>query len=119
VVPRPAQSREMLRGCLQFMENNPYGLRNSLWSNDPGIASEFCDHLSNGGVLKVNDSHIGFVAAMPTHGGTGLSGGPFGECNFPLLRTTHLQGISIATAVTPRRAVFDSVGLPTAEGAAP
>jgi acyl-CoA reductase-like NAD-dependent aldehyde dehydrogenase len=36
---------------------------------------------------------------------------------FPLLRTTHLQGISIATSVTPRRAVFDSAALPPAEGA--
>jgi acyl-CoA reductase-like NAD-dependent aldehyde dehydrogenase len=117
VVPQPAQSRAMFQDCLEFMESNPYGLRNSLWSNDPEIIAQFCDHLSNGGVLKINDSHIGFVSTLPTHGGTGLSGGPFGECNFPLLRTTHLQGISIATSVMPRRAVFDSAALPAAEGA--
>ena len=53
---------------------------------------------------------------MPTHGGTGLTGGPFGECNLPMLRTTHLQGINIATAVTPREAVFDSTVRPMDDG---
>jgi hypothetical protein len=62
----------------------------------------------NGGLLKVNDSHIGFVPFLATHGGTGLTGGPFGELNYPLLRTSHLQGISIASGILPRTAVFES-----------
>jgi hypothetical protein len=47
----------------------------------------------NGGLLKINDSHIGFTSYLATHGGTGLTGGPFGELNYAGLRTTHLQGI--------------------------
>ena len=71
--------------------------------------------VTNGGLLKVNDSHIGFLPYLPTHGGTGLTGGPFGEPNYPLLRTSHLQGISIAEGIQPRTAVFESGGGTEAE----
>ena len=61
----------------------------------------------NGGLLKVNDSHIGFLPYLPSHGGTGLTGGAFGEANYPMLKTSHVQGVSIATGIRPRQAVFD------------
>lgn len=112
VVAEPGE--DLLDRCLTFLETNPYGLRNSLWGQDPDVVEHFCA-LRNGGLLKVNDSHIGFVDGLPTHGGTGLTGGVFGECNFPMLRTSHLQGISVATAVQPRSSVFDSAG-PVAQG---
>lgn len=99
----------LLNDCIDFMNRNRYGLRNSLWAGDPHTVETVCRRLTNGGLLKVNDSHIGQVAGLPTHGGTGLSGGVFGEANFPTVRTTHLQAISIATAVEPRRDIFSSV----------
>jgi CRP-like cAMP-binding protein len=37
------------------------------------------------------------------HGGTGLTGGPHGELHYPMLRTTHLQGVSVATQAVPQR----------------
>jgi hypothetical protein len=43
------------------------------------------------------------------HGGTGLSGGPFGGANFPMLSTTHAQGISIGQDVDPRETVFGTL----------
>ncbi|GAA2670058.1 aldehyde dehydrogenase [Actinosynnema pretiosum subsp. pretiosum] len=103
--------------ALRFMNANPYGLRNSLWSENPELVERFCARLDNGGILKVNDSHLGFVPGIPSHGGNGLSGGPFGEANFPMLRTSHLQAVSIATNVTPRARVFESA-LPPADSAA-
>ncbi len=99
---------ERLQEAIDFMNANPYGLRNSLWSGDPEHVEAFCRQMRNGGLLKINDSHIGFVPGLPTHGGTGLTGGPHGECNFPMLRTSSLQGISIATGVHPPQSVFDS-----------
>ncbi|MDQ3789186.1 MAG: aldehyde dehydrogenase, partial [Actinomycetota bacterium] len=84
----------------------PYGLRNSLWARDERVVERFVAHTGNGGVLKVNDSHIGFLPWLPTHGGTGLTGGAFGEANYPVLRSAHLQGVSVATGVRPRDAVF-------------
>jgi acyl-CoA reductase-like NAD-dependent aldehyde dehydrogenase len=86
----------LLEQALEWMDQNPYGLRNSLWATDPAVIETFTSGLSNGGLLKVNDSHIGFVKYLATHGGTGRTGGPFGELHYPLLRTSRLQGITIS-----------------------
>ncbi len=114
VVPDVEGSADAFGDAVRFMNVNPYGLRNSLWSEDSELIERFCSSLDNGGILKVNDSHLGFVPGLPTHGGTGLSGGPFGEVNFPMLRTSHLQAMSIATKVTPRSRVFESALPPAA-----
>lgn len=98
----------LLDQVITFLNGNKYGLRNSLWTTDPEVIEAVASRVTNGGLLKVNDSHIGFVPCLSTHGGTGLTGGPFGELNYPLLRTSHLQGISIAEGVQPRTAVFES-----------
>lgn len=109
VVDPDGDDHRLLLDCLNFMNRNRYGLRNSVWSRDPHVIDTVCRRLSNGGILKINDSHIGQVAGLPTHGGTGLTGGPFGEAHYPVLRTSRLQAISIATAVEPRSSVFSSV----------
>jgi acyl-CoA reductase-like NAD-dependent aldehyde dehydrogenase len=93
---------------IDVLNANPYGLRNSLWSRDPAVIDRFCAEVRTGGLLKINDSHIGTVAPLPAHGGTGLSGGPFGSANFPMLTTTHLQGISVTDGVDPNVAVLGS-----------
>ncbi|GAU71068.1 putative oxidoreductase [Streptomyces sp. NBRC 110611] len=100
-----ATPEQLLDDIVEFVDGNPYGLRNSLWARDPYVIERFCD-MGNGGVLKVNDSHIGCLPVLPTVGGTGLSGGTFGEANLPYLRTTRLQGISV-TIDPPRTQVFD------------
>ncbi|MGC5365337.1 aldehyde dehydrogenase family protein [Streptomyces sp. DT24] len=89
--------RQLLDSLIAFVDANRYGLRNSLWARDPYVIERFTDEVTNGGVLKVNDSHIGTLPVLPIIGGTGLSGGVFGEANIPFLRTTRLQGISIGT----------------------
>lgn len=108
VVVPDAGDGDALEAIVEFVNSNPYGLRNSLWTQDDGIIDAFVTRANNGGLLKINDSHIGFVPFLSTHGGTGLTGGPFGELNYPLLRTSRLQGISLAQGVRPRHAVFAS-----------
>lgn len=108
VVVPAADDGSLLDEVITFLNDNRYGLRNSLWTADPEVVDAVATKVHNGGLLKVNDSHIGFVPCLSTHGGTGLTGGPFGELNYPLLRTSHLQGISIAEGVQPRTAVFES-----------
>ncbi|WP_327063516.1 aldehyde dehydrogenase family protein [Kitasatospora purpeofusca] len=93
----PADDEGLLETFLAFVNANRYGLRNSLWARDPHVIERFTDEVTNGGVLKVNDSHIATLPVLPIIGGTGLSGGVFGEANIPFLRTTRLQGISIGT----------------------
>jgi acyl-CoA reductase-like NAD-dependent aldehyde dehydrogenase len=95
VVPCDVAEPELLEAALSFVEDNRYGLRNSLWTADPELISLFAETVGNGGLLKVNDSHIGFAPIAPSHGGTGLTGGAWGELHYPMFRTTHMQGIVI------------------------
>lgn len=107
IVPRPDDDQTLLDAFVAFMNSNEYGLRNSVWARDELVIDRFLAAVDNGGLLKINDSHIGFVARLPTHGGTGLTGGVFGEANYPMLRTSHMQGVAVsATGVRPRDAVF-------------
>jgi acyl-CoA reductase-like NAD-dependent aldehyde dehydrogenase len=106
VVAEPGPDEELLDRFIDFVNTNAYGLRNSLWVRDPELVDHFLARIKNGGLLKVNDSHIGFLSCLPTHGGTGLTGGVFGEANYPILRTSHVQGVSISAGSRPRDAVF-------------
>jgi acyl-CoA reductase-like NAD-dependent aldehyde dehydrogenase len=106
IVPEPAADDLLLTQVIDFVNSNPYGLRNSLWATDRSVIDRFLRQVRNGGLLKINDSHIGFLPYLPSHGGTGLTGGAFGEANYLMLRTSHLQGVSIAQHVSPRDAVF-------------
>ncbi len=106
LLPVIVPETDRLADVLAHVNANPYGLRNSLWATDERVIDEFVARVGNGGVLKINDSHIGFLPYLPTHGGTGLTGGAFGEANYPVLRSSHLQGVSRATGVRPRDAVL-------------
>ncbi|GAB2819309.1 aldehyde dehydrogenase family protein [Streptomyces daliensis] len=106
VVGDQAADAELLDSFIGFVNSNEYGLRNSLWAQDPDVIERFTARTTTGGLLKVNDSHIGFLPYLPTHGGTGLTGGSFGEANYPILRTSHIQGVSISPGSRPRNAVF-------------
>jgi acyl-CoA reductase-like NAD-dependent aldehyde dehydrogenase len=86
----------LLDRVIDFVNANEYGLRNSLWAADSAVIDAFAEQVKNGGLLKVNESHIGFTPTLATHGGTGRTGGPYGELHYPVLRTSHLQGISIS-----------------------
>lgn len=106
VVPEPADDDVLLTRFIDFLNSNAYGLRNSWWAEDEKVVERVRDSVVNGGLLKINDSHLGFAPVLATHGGTGLTGGPGGELNYPILRTTHLQGISIGSGIVP----FDELG---------
>ncbi|WP_051871411.1 aldehyde dehydrogenase family protein [Streptomyces sclerotialus] len=106
VVAEPAADEALLDRFLDFLNANAYGLRNSLWTRSTSVVDAFVRRVGNGGLLKVNDSHIGFLPCLPSHGGTGLTGGVHGEANYPMLTTSHLQGVGISSGVSPRRAVF-------------
>lgn len=102
VVPENADDDTLLQTLIAFVNSNLYGLRNSLWARDAAVIDRYVAEVVAGGQLKINDSHIAFTSPLPTHGGTGLTGGAFGEANYPVLRTTHLQGVSIVADRAPR-----------------
>jgi acyl-CoA reductase-like NAD-dependent aldehyde dehydrogenase len=120
VVAEPAPDSVLLEDFIRFVNSNEYGLRNSVWARDEYVGQQFFNRITNAGLLKINDSHIGFLPIMPTHGGTDLTGGVFGEANYPILRTSHIQGVSWAPGIRPREAVFGAwdllqLGTPAAE----
>lgn len=106
VIAEPAPDEVLLERFIDYLNTNEYGLRNSVWAEDPEVIDRVVARVNTGGLLKVNDSHIGFLPYLPTHGGTGLTGGVFGEANYPILRTSHIQGVSVSTGSRPREAVF-------------
>lgn len=101
VVPQNGEDAELLDRILTFMNANRYGLRNSLWAQDAETIERFVRSIHNGGIIKVNDSHIGFVPYLATHGGAQQTGGPYGEMNYPTLRLSRLQGIAIGQDRSP------------------
>jgi len=107
VVPAAAPDDVLLDDMIRFVNANKYGLRNSLWARSDDVVDTFVARVRNSGLLKINDSHIGFLPVVPTHGGTGMTGGAFGEGNYPMLKTSHVQGVSIGTGASPRQAMFE------------
>jgi acyl-CoA reductase-like NAD-dependent aldehyde dehydrogenase len=108
VIPAAAPDLVLLDKVIDFVNDNRYGLRNSLWCRSPQISGRFIRRVRNGGLLKVNDSHIGTVPYLAIQGGTGLTGGVFGEANYPMLKTSHLQGVSVCDGISPRIAAFET-----------
>lgn len=117
--PTAADDEALLTAVLAFVQANRYGLRNSLWARDPHVIHRFTDEVTNGGVLKVNDSHIGTLPVLPIVGGTGLSGGVFGEANISFLRTTRLQGIGLGAGAAAPFDHLASAGTLPGPGTAP
>jgi acyl-CoA reductase-like NAD-dependent aldehyde dehydrogenase len=107
IVPEDEDDEALLGSVLDFINANEYGLRNSVWARSQKVIDDCVVKVRNGGMLKINDSHIGFVPYLASHGGTGLTGGVFGEANYPILRTSHLQGVCIGAGTAPRIAAFD------------
>ncbi|WP_086821055.1 aldehyde dehydrogenase [Allokutzneria sp. NRRL B-24872] len=103
----PEDEPELLERCVEFLNGNRYGLRNSLWTESPEVVERFTTGVTNGGVLKVNDSHLAHAPYLPGLGGTGLSGGTHGEAAYPFLRASRLQAVAIATTRThPEQALL-------------
>ncbi|MBF6330742.1 aldehyde dehydrogenase family protein [Nocardia transvalensis] len=103
IVPDHRDDARLLAEFIDFVESNSYGLRNSLWARDSRIVDTYLARVTNGGLIKINESHIAFAAPLPSHGGTGVTGGVFGEANYPPLRTSHLQGVAMSLADQPYR----------------
>jgi len=80
---------------VDLVNSNAYGLRTSVWVRSEPYLYRFVKYLQKSGLLRVNTRHAGFSPCLSSHGGTGRSGGPYGEMNYVWQKTTHLQGIAI------------------------
>ncbi|HJU03904.1 MAG TPA: aldehyde dehydrogenase family protein, partial [Nitrospiraceae bacterium] len=85
----------IFKKMIHIANQNEYGLRVSAWATSRFYANKFSEHIQNSGLLRINSRHVGFPPYLATHGGTGKTGGPFGELNYVWQKTTHLQGVSL------------------------
>jgi acyl-CoA reductase-like NAD-dependent aldehyde dehydrogenase len=85
----------IFKAMVGMVNQNHYGLRTSVWVDSAFYTAKFIKKLDRSGLLRINSRHTGFSPFLTTHGGPGLSGGPFGEANYVWQKTTHLQNISV------------------------
>ena len=90
------KDREIFFRMIDLVNQNEFGLRISAWVKSPAYIRQFIRHLPDSGLLRMNARHVEFSECLAGHGGTKKTGGPFGEMNYAWLKTTHLQGITLA-----------------------
>lgn len=88
-------SDDVFNWTVNLLNRNNYALRTSVWTRSKRWASRFAEAVVNCGLLRINSPHVGFSTFLSPNGGGRRSGGPFGEMNYPWLKTSRLQGISI------------------------
>lgn len=87
--------QQVFEWMLSVVSANQYALRTSVWVQSKQWLSLFAQNISNCGLLRINAPHTGFSTYLSVNGGARRSGGPFGEMNYPWLKTSRLQGVSI------------------------
>jgi len=86
--------KEIFEKMISIANSNEYGLRTSVWVSSNYYTRKFIKNIHNSGLLRINSRHVDFSLYLATHGGTGKTGGPYGEMNYVWQKTSHLQGIS-------------------------
>lgn len=89
------EDEHIFNAMTKVINENKYGLRTSVWVKSDPYIGKFIKRLDKCGLLRINSRHTGFSPYLTTHGGSGLSGGPFGEANYVWEKTTHLQSVSV------------------------
>lgn len=93
---------ERLGRAIQFMNDRPGAVRNTLWATGDDVIALFADGIRNGSILSVNDSHLRRLPGLPSHGGTGHVSGYDGGAAQPWVQATRLQALADATALGGR-----------------
>lgn len=76
-----------------IIDRSPFGLRASVWSEDPEVLRYFAQQLNAVGLLIFNDDHAQSPKYASPWGGPRRSGGPHGENHLFWEKTSHLQGV--------------------------
>lgn len=79
---------------IELVNRSPFGLRFSLWAEDPDVLGRFTRQIDRTGLLIFDDEHTQCPAHASAWGGPGRSGGPAGESHLFWEKTSHLQAIA-------------------------
>lgn len=114
--PDPAALDAMVR----LVNGSPFGLRCSVWSEDPQVLSQCARDLSSTGLLLFNDDHAQCPSFLSPWGGPRRSGGAHGESHFFWEKTSRLQGVGGRRLSPPQlNAVLEGLGRPDLVRSAP
>lgn len=89
------KDQDIFSKMMEIAESNEYGLRASAWVKSAYYTRQFMKNVDKSGLLRINSRHINVSSYLSSHGGTGKTGGPYGEMNYIWQKTSHLQGISL------------------------
>ncbi|MFT5680367.1 MAG: enoyl-CoA hydratase/carnithine racemase [Myxococcota bacterium] len=104
--------RAALDQMLQVVSDSPFGLRASVWSEDPEVLTRCVREIGETGLLVLNGAHCHVPSYASPWGGPGKSGGTHGESHLFWEKTSHLQAIALgSTDPAVRRAVLKGLGI--------
>jgi acyl-CoA reductase-like NAD-dependent aldehyde dehydrogenase len=85
--------KKVVDEMITLINNNPFGLRTSVWTQETTVIESFSRDVNSMGILRFNEDHCVTPTYSSFWGGPGRSGGPYGELNLFWQKTTHLQSI--------------------------
>lgn len=99
---------------LHIIAESPFGLRASVWAQDPAVLARFAQAVDSVGLVIFNDDHARSPDFASPWGGPKRSGGPYGESHLFWEKTSRLQALSLGTLASPEiEAIFEALGCRT------
>ena len=104
---------EVAAQMADLVDSTPFGLRTSVWAQDPAMIGFFARRIEHVGMLVFNDEHSQCPDYASPWGGSRRSGGAYGENHLFWMKTSHLQALACARLTqAQQRAVFEALGVP-------
>ncbi|HHH26978.1 MAG TPA: aldehyde dehydrogenase family protein, partial [Polyangiaceae bacterium] len=101
---------------IELVGRSPFGLRFSLWTEEPSVLARFTRDVDRTGLVIFDDEHTQCPAYASAWGGPGRSGGAAGESHLFWEKTSHLQAIAARRLNREQRAaVLGALGVPSDE----
>lgn len=101
----------ILDQMMELLRRSPFGLRASLWTQEPKVMARFAAEIGGVGLLVLNRDHAHVPEFVSPWGGPGRSGGAYGESHFFWEKTSHLQAIACRSLSPAQlRAVLEALG---------
>ena len=114
VVRCAGNDNQIAEQMLQMMAESPFGLRASLWAQEPAVLARFAQAIDSVGLVIFNDDHARSPDFASPWGGPKRSGGPYGESHFFWEKTSRLQALSLGTLANAEiEAIFEALGCRT------
>lgn len=105
------RDHEIADKMARMVSESSFGLRCSIWAEDPAMIEHFTRQIGHVGLILFNDDHAQTPDYAAPWGGPRRSGGPYGENHLFWMKTSHQQAIGCnRLSEAQRAAVFEALG---------